>query len=155
MNHSQLVSPVGTYWISNSPVGINYIGKDFSSPQSNKSNTWLPKVKNQLEDYFNGHLDSFSIEFDLQGTEFQKKVWQALLNVPYAQTRTYQWVANQIGRPSAVRAVANAIGKNPISIVIPCHRIIGANGKLTGYAGGIETKAWLLHHEEKHSKGFG
>lgn len=151
MKHSQLESPAGTYRISTSALGIKYIGKELLLPQGNKPDKWAFEVTKQLEDYFNGDLDRFDIDLDLEGTEFQLKVWQALSNVPYGQTRSYQWVANQIGRPSAVRAVANAIGKNPISIVVPCHRIIGSNGKLTGYAGGLKTKAWLLNHEQHHA----
>ena len=82
-----------------------------------------------------------------EGTEFQKKVWSELLNIPYGKTATYQQMANTLGDPKVIRAAASANGKNPISIVIPCHRVIGSDGSLTGYAGGLHRKKWLLEHE--------
>lgn len=98
----------------------------------------------QLGQYFSGLRQQFNLPLAAQGTEFQQKVWRALIEIPYGQTCSYQELANAIGNPKAVRAVGLANGKNPISIVVPCHRVIGKNGKLTGYAGGVERKEQLL-----------
>lgn len=106
------------------------------------------RVTQQLRAYLGGKLDAIdSIQVDPGGTAFQQKVWEALRTIPPGTTRTYRDVAEQIGRPSAWRAVGRANALNPISIVLPCHRLIGANGALTGYAGGLERKHWLLRHE--------
>ena len=107
-------------------------------------NPILVRAAQQLEEYFAGTRHRFELELDFAGTEFQKKVWQALLTIPFGQTRSYSQIAEQIGHPSAVRAVGAANGKNPISIVAPCHRVIGASGKLTGFAGGLAAKERLL-----------
>lgn len=105
-------------------------------------------VTQQLRAYLGGELDAIdSIQVDPGGTAFQQKVWEALRTIPSGTTRTYRDVAEQIGRPNAWRAVGRANALNPISIVLPCHRLIGANGALTGYAGGLERKHWLLRHE--------
>ena len=105
-------------------------------------------VTQQLRAYLGGKLDAIdSVQVDPGGTAFQQKVWEALRTIPPGTTRTYRDVAEQIGRPSAWRAVGRANALNPISIVLPCHRLIGANGALTGYAGGLERKHWLLRHE--------
>lgn len=104
----------------------------------------LMKTARQLEEYFAGTRNAFDLELDFAGTEFQKKVWAALLTIPFGETRTYSQIAEQIGHPSAVRAVGAANGRNPISIIAPCHRVIGASGKLTGFAGGLEAKERLL-----------
>lgn len=101
----------------------------------------------QLEQYFVGERQQFSVPLAATGTEFQQKVWQALTQIPYGQVCSYQDLANVINNPKAVRAVGMANGKNPISIIVPCHRVIGKNGKLTGYAGGLDSKQWLLEHE--------
>lgn len=102
---------------------------------------------NQLDDYFKGDRDQFTFRYTFEGTDFQKKVWKALTSIPYAETGTYKDIAVSIGNDKAVRAVGSANGKNKLSIVVPCHRIIGSNGKLTGYAGGLWRKEWLLKHE--------
>lgn len=107
----------------------------------------LARVEQQLEEYFAGTRNRFELELDFSGTDFQKKVWHALLTIPYGETRSYSDIAVQIGNASAVRAVGAANGRNPISIVAPCHRVIGASGKLTGFAGGLEAKALLLELE--------
>ncbi|PMW97016.1 cysteine methyltransferase [Pseudomonas sp. FW215-R2] len=107
-------------------------------------NPVLMKTAQQLEEYFAGTRSAFDLDLDFAGTEFQKKVWAALLTIPFGETRTYSQIARQIGHPSAVRAVGAANGKNPISIIAPCHRVIGASGKLTGFAGGLEAKERLL-----------
>ncbi len=107
----------------------------------------LTEAQQQLQQYFTGTRQQFSLPFELHGTEFQKQVWCALTKIPFGYTASYQDLAIAIGRPKAVRAVGATNGKNPLSIVIPCHRVIGANGKLTGYAGGIERKQQLLELE--------
>jgi methylated-DNA-[protein]-cysteine S-methyltransferase len=107
----------------------------------------LVEAERQLNEYFAGTRTAFDLTLDFAGTSFQRKVWHALLTIPFGQTRSYGQIAEQIGRPSAVRAVGAANGRNPISIVAPCHRVIGATGKLTGFAGGLETKAYLLDLE--------
>ena len=107
-------------------------------------NPILVRTAAQLREYFSGSRDRFELELDFAGTQFQKKVWAALLTIPFGETRSYSQIAEQIGNPSAVRAVGAANGKNPISIVAPCHRVIGASGKLTGFAGGLEAKERLL-----------
>lgn len=101
----------------------------------------------QLEAYFKGERKDFSISYIVEGTDFQKTVWNALTSIPYAETGSYKDIAVSIGNEKAIRAVGSANGKNKLTIVIPCHRIIGSNGKLTGYAGGLWRKEWLLEHE--------
>ena len=106
-------------------------------------------VYTQLTEYFGGRRQSFDFPYRLQGTEFQKKVWTALCNIPYGETRTYKEIAQAVGNPQASRAVGMANNKNPISIAVPCHRVIGSNGKLVGYAGGLDVKKALLELESK------
>lgn len=107
----------------------------------------------QLIEYFNGKRTSFDLPVELRGTEFQKSVWKQLEKIPFGKTISYKELAIQIGNPLSVRAVGAANGKNPVSIIIPCHRVIGSNGSLTGYGGGIERKEWLLEHEQKLASG--
>jgi len=107
----------------------------------------LAKTEQQLQEYFAGKRKAFNLPLDMRGTQFQKNVWEALLAIPFGQTRSYGELAKQLGTPLASRAVGAANGRNPISIVVPCHRVIGASGKLTGFAGGLETKARLLSLE--------
>jgi methylated-DNA-[protein]-cysteine S-methyltransferase len=107
----------------------------------------LVETERQLAEYFAGRRKAFDLTLDFAGTEFQKKVWRALLTIPFGETRTYAQIAKQVGDPKAVRAVGAANGRNPISIVAPCHRVIGSNGKLTGFAGGLDVKAQLLRLE--------
>lgn len=104
----------------------------------------LIETERQLSEYFTGARRCFELPLDFVGTEFQKKVWQALVAIPFGETRSYSQIAQEIGHPLAVRAVGAANGRNPLSIVAPCHRVIGANGKLTGFAGGLDIKAFLL-----------
>jgi methylated-DNA-[protein]-cysteine S-methyltransferase len=105
----------------------------------------------QLSAYFAGELTDFDIELDLRGTNFQQRVWNALLTIPYGETRSYGEIAEQIGVPGAARAVGLANGHNPIAIVVPCHRVIGASGSLTGYGGGLDRKRTLLELEKKRA----
>ena len=115
--------------------------------QKQENHSFLNKVENQLKEYFHGDRREFDLNYTLIGTEFQKKCWKALSKIPYGKTISYSKQAEMIGKPLAVRAVANANRLNPIAIVIPCHRVIGKNGKLTGYAGGIDKKEFLLKLE--------
>ncbi|WP_051508703.1 methylated-DNA--[protein]-cysteine S-methyltransferase [Sporosarcina sp. D27] len=107
---------------------------------------------NELDEYFNGMRKEFTVPYTNEGTEFRRNVWQALTEIPYAQTASYRDIACSIGNEKAVRAVGTANGKNKLSIIIPCHRIIGSNGTLTGYAGGLWRKEWLLAHEQKYKQ---
>lgn len=108
-------------------------------------------AKSQLDEYFAGRRYAFNIPLLPTGTDFQEKVWNALLSIPFGNVLSYGAIADIIGMPKAVRAVANAIGSNALSIIVPCHRVIGNDGTLTGYGGGIETKRYLLNHENKYS----
>ena len=110
-------------------------------------NKFIKQAEEQLKAYFSGRLKKFTVKLDFKGTDFQKSVWAALLTIPFGETRSYGEIARQIGRPEASRAVGAANGRNPISIIAPCHRVLGSNGHLTGFAGGLETKAHLLKHE--------
>jgi methylated-DNA-[protein]-cysteine S-methyltransferase len=108
----------------------------------------LLETEKQLSEYFAAKRQSFDLPLDFSGTDFQKQVWQALLQIPFGETRSYKDIALQIGNLKAVRAVGAANGKNPISIIVPCHRVVGANGKLVGFAGGLDNKDILLKLEK-------
>lgn len=114
----------------------------------NTQHTILLETQKQLNEYFAGQRQVFNLPLDFEGTEFQQKVWQALLTIPFGETRSYKQIAEQIGNVKAVRAVGAANGKNPISIIAPCHRVVGANGKLVGFAGGLDNKDILLKIEK-------
>jgi AraC family transcriptional regulator, regulatory protein of adaptative response / methylated-DNA-[protein]-cysteine methyltransferase len=120
-------------------------------PLESGENKHLTSLIKQLEEYFTGSRKDFSIPLVTPGTDFQNEVWTGLQKIPYGDTRSYQEQAKALNRPDSVRAVANANGMNRISIIIPCHRVIGSNGKLTGYGGGLKRKKWLLDHERKYS----
>lgn len=106
----------------------------------------------QLHEYFNGNRHDFDLKLNPQGTDFQKTVWEALLNIPFGKTTSYLELSKHLGDVKAIRAVANANAKNPLWIVIPCHRVIGSDGSLTGYAGGLHRKQWLLEHESPYKQ---
>jgi len=108
----------------------------------------LVTAERQLGEYFAGKRKAFSVDLDMQGTRFQKNVWEALLAIPFGETRSYGQLAKQLGNPRATRAVGAANGRNPVSIIVPCHRVIGSSGKLTGFAGGLDAKAHLLSLEK-------
>lgn len=107
----------------------------------------LERAAGELREYFAGRLQAFSTPIAMSGTPFQEAVWRGLLTIPFGERRSYGWLAERIGRPGASRAVGAANGCNPVGIVVPCHRVIGADGSLTGYGGGLEAKRWLLEHE--------
>lgn len=150
----------------NSPIGYLEITSDETSLISisfvtEEKNTKLDepliltKTIQQLYEYFAGTRKEFDLEIHPSGTEFQQKVWQEVKKIPFGETTSYLSIAVKTGSPKNTRAVGLANGKNPIPIVIPCHRIVGKNGKLTGYAGGLDKKKWLILHELKHSKSKG
>ncbi len=114
-------------------------------------NKHINNLRTQLEEYFNGIRKVFTIPLIPQGTEFQKKVWSELINIPFGSTRSYLKQASELKKSESVRAVAGANGRNPICILVPCHRVIGTNGNLTGYSGGLHRKKWLLDHEKRFS----
>jgi len=109
----------------------------------------------QLDAYFAGDRTSFDLPLDLQGTPFQQDAWRALAEIPFGETRSYAQQAARLGRPRAFRAVGAANGRNPVSIVLPCHRVVGSDGSLTGFGGGVETKRWLLEHERAVAQRYG
>lgn len=157
-----MISPVGELTLVASERGLAAILWENDNPQrvplgplaEDPQHPVLLEAERQLTDYFAGKRKSFSLKLDFAGTEFQKRVWEALLTIPFGETRSYAQIAQQIGNPKAVRAVGAANGKNPISIVAPCHRVIGSSGKLTGFAGGLEAKALLLSLESVEGKLF-
>jgi methylated-DNA-[protein]-cysteine S-methyltransferase len=116
----------------------------FANAAAETGHTVLMQAQRELEEYFSGSRRRFTVKLDLAGTEFQKKVWNALRTIPFGETRSYGDIAAQIDSRNAVRAVGAANGRNPIPIIVPCHRVIGADGTLTGFAGGLRLKAWLL-----------
>jgi methylated-DNA-[protein]-cysteine S-methyltransferase len=118
-----------------------------------KENRWTRLARQQLMEYFEGTRQQFELPLNYQGTVFQNQVWQALTEIPFGETRSYQDIAIQINNPKAVRAIGGANNRNEIAIIIPCHRVIGKNGSLIGYEGGLEKKAWLLAHENKNKIG--
>jgi methylated-DNA-[protein]-cysteine S-methyltransferase len=134
---------VAVLWEQDDPLRVR-LGEAAVRP----SHPILDRAEEELNRYFAGTLTQFSVPIDLRGTPFQVQVWEALLAIPFGQTRTYGELAKQLGNPQASRAVGAANGKNPISIIVPCHRVIGSTGKLTGFAGGLETKAQLLDLEK-------
>jgi len=122
--------------------------------EKNDSNVWMNQAANELRAYFAGVLRVFCVTLDMQGTDFQLSVWNQLLKIPYGETRSYGQVAEAVGRPKAVRAVGAANGSNPVAIVVPCHRVIGSGGKLTGYGGGLPLKKKLLELEGAWTMGL-
>lgn len=117
-----------------------------------QSDEVLKKARNQLDEYLNGNRKEFDIPLLVTGTDFQRRVWKVLMRVPYGATSTYGQIAQDIGSPRAVRAVGSALGANPISIILPCHRVVGGNGGLTGYGGGLSRKKWLLRLEQADTR---
>jgi len=141
-------SPLGILHITfNDQAVTSILFTDEKTELSLPDHPLFAEVTRQLHAYFEGKLRDFNLPLQAEGTEFQKKVWNALQDIPYGQTVSYLDIATAIGNPKAVRAVGLANGKNPIAIVVPCHRVIGANGKLIGYGGGLWRKEWLLRHE--------
>lgn len=152
VSFKKIASPVGTLTLAASEKGLVAILWENDDPRrvrldmetENADHPILIAAEQQLADYFAGRQTHFDLPLDFRGTDFQQQVWAALLTIPFGETRSYADIARAIGRPTACRAVGAANGKNPISIVAPCHRVIGANGTLTGFAGGMKAKEYLL-----------
>lgn len=154
MKHRTIDSPVGQLTLVVDGDGVlcalytdgqkHFPGED---ALGERDDTVAQEAVDQLGEYFAGRRTGFDLPLAPRGTAFQKQVWEALAAIPAGQTRSYGEVARDLGRPGASRAVGAATGRNPISIVVPCHRLVGASGALTGYAGGVERKRWLLGHE--------
>ncbi|MBT7121600.1 MAG: methylated-DNA--[protein]-cysteine S-methyltransferase, partial [Clostridia bacterium] len=148
MNTGYYDSPIGTLEIVTTDKGLEkmeFVQKQ--SGENGKDSPLMREVKAQLKQYFNGERRVFDLPLNLVGTPFQRTVWQALCTIPFGQTRSYGQLAATVGNAKASRAVGGANNRNKIAIVVPCHRVIGANGNLTGYAGGLDKKEWLLAHE--------
>ena len=155
--HQRLIcTPIGTLRLVASAgalVGVYFSDHRVASPASYpeaSAHALLDQAAAELREYFGGTRRSFTTPLEPRGTEFQRAVWAALADIEFAGTRSYGQLAAAIGRPRAVRAVGAANGRNPLSLFLPCHRVIGSNGTLTGYAGGLERKRWLLAHELSH-----
>jgi methylated-DNA-[protein]-cysteine S-methyltransferase len=150
-------SPVGQLKLVASDAGLAAILWQDDDPKrvrlgplvEDEDHPILRETARQLAAYFNGALTRFTVPLDFRGTDFQRKVWAALLTIPFGETRSYSAIARAIGRPTASRAVGAANGRNPISIIAPCHRVIGANGAMTGFAGGLAVKERLLEIERR------
>lgn len=150
-----MASPVGALTLVASGDGLVAILWENDDPKrvrlprrvAGERNPILLETERQLHDYFAGARRSFDLPLDFRGTPFQRRVWAELLKIPFGETRFYGEIAHALGAPRAARAVGAANGRNPISIVAPCHRVVGASGALTGFAGGLEAKAYLLRHE--------
>jgi methylated-DNA-[protein]-cysteine S-methyltransferase len=162
--YHMMSSPVGLLFLARTDRGLRYL--QFMERKSLKrmiaarsdvapDATWEPSlldlkdVVEQLDAYFNGMLQEFDVPLDAIGSDFQKKVWNALRQIPFGETRSYGQIAKTIRQPKASRAVGLANNQNPIAIIVPCHRVIGANGSMTGYGGGLPRKRWLLEHESR------
>jgi methylated-DNA-[protein]-cysteine S-methyltransferase len=140
-------SPVGTLEIDASERGISSLYFLDKTIAATRPAGPLKACFAQLKEYFEGNRRLFSLDIDLQGTDFQKKVWNELLKIPFGETISYRELSRRVGDVKAIRAVGSANGRNPVSIIVPCHRVIGSNGKLTGYGGGLWRKRWLLEFE--------
>ncbi|PZF71136.1 cysteine methyltransferase [Taibaiella soli] len=158
LTYKDMPSPVGCLRLIASEAGLtavlwegeNYQRTKLIDPERDDNNSILLQTEQQLDGYFRKERVEFDLPLDFKGTEFQVKVWQALLEIPYGATKTYGELARLLGDLKAVRAVGGALNKNPISIIVPCHRIVGTSGKLVGFAGGLENKAMLLELESGH-----
>lgn len=152
VEHLEMTSPCGKLTLLASKKGLSGIYypdclERTQLPRLNERSTVLKKTREQLEEFFAGERLTFSVPLDVKGSAFQRAVWRALEGIPFGQTATYGELARELNQEGASRAVGLANGANPVSIILPCHRVVGANGKLTGYAGGLERKTWLLDHE--------
>ena len=151
MQYAVMDSPMGPLTVASTEKGIASIHFGNSVPEGTVTDASANhQTVEQLTEYFEGKRTRFELQLDVEGTPFQKAVWSELLRIPYGETRTYGDIAKAIGRPGAARAVGMANHDNPIAVVIPCHRVVGRDGSLTGYAGGIRLKAQLLSIECRH-----
>jgi len=145
-------SPIGTIRINFTEKGINGLYFEDEDKTSEPELFSMDYIR-QLDAYFHGNLKQFNIPLDLSGSDFQMRVWKELRNIPYGKTISYMDLAKRLGNPKSIRAAAHANGQNPVSIIVPCHRVIGSDGSLTGYAGGLWRKKWLLKHEMDQQQG--
>jgi methylated-DNA-[protein]-cysteine S-methyltransferase len=154
IHYRTIDSPIGPLALAGRGKVLTYLRMVDQTYEPDRTN-WVPDDRafpdavEQLEAYFAGERTDFDLELSLAGSEFQRRVWQALLTIPYGETRSYGEIAEQIGASGAARAVGLANGRNPIAIIVPCHRVIGASGSLTGYGGGLERKQSLLELERR------
>jgi methylated-DNA-[protein]-cysteine S-methyltransferase len=161
--YARMMSPVGELTIiasDNGLAGVLWEGEELPAGRTgaaaeDPTHPVVAAATRQLQEYFDGRRTTFDLPLDATGTPFQLKVWEALRTIPFGETRSYAEIARQIGRPRAVRAVGAANGRNPVSIVTPCHRVIGSTGSLTGFAAGLDTKARLLAFEGARLPGIG
>lgn len=147
METAFIESPLGITKIVGDEHGISVISILSEGKITAKIPKQLRECVSQLQEYFNGQRNQFDFKLNPQGTDFQQRVWQELLNIPFGKTMSYLDLSKKLGDVKAIRAVASANGRNPLWIVVPCHRVIGTDGSLTGYAGGLWRKKWLLEHE--------
>ncbi|HLU81331.1 MAG TPA: methylated-DNA--[protein]-cysteine S-methyltransferase [Flavobacteriaceae bacterium] len=147
-----LKTPLGTVCIEGNENGISKISVIEAALENTKPTTELAEAVQQLTEYFEGNRRIFDFKINPQGTDFQKRVWKELLKIPFGKTISYLDLARALGDEKKIRAAASANGKNPLWIVVPCHRVIGSDGSLVGYAGGLWRKKWLLEHEQDHKQ---
>lgn len=161
MRNELVVADESTYFVYNTPLGRLTIASNGSAithvlfgehqlAGERRATALTNLASNQLQEFLAGRRKEFDLPLEPEGTDFQKQVWSALRKIPYGQTRSYAQLAQSIGSPKAARAVGMANNRNPICIIVPCHRVVGANGKLVGYAAGFHIKKWLLELESKH-----
>jgi len=153
METTYIKTPLGITKIIGDENGISVISVSDDGQVSIKIPVVLLEAVSQLKDYFEGKRSDFTFKLNPSGTEFQQKVWKGLLEIPFGKTMSYMELSKKLGDVKAIRAVASANGKNPLWIVVPCHRVIGTDGSLTGYAGGLWRKKWLLEHENPTAQG--
>jgi methylated-DNA-[protein]-cysteine S-methyltransferase len=157
VKYTYLDSPIGELLATRDDGGITGLDLPASrhprrvSPEWVRDDTAFDDIRTQLREYFAGERQDFDLPLNAGGSRFQSLVWDALIRIPYGETTSYGKLAVSIGHPDGPRAVGLANGQNPIPIIVPCHRVIGANGSLTGYGGGLDTKRWLLDHEARHA----
>ncbi|HST46788.1 methylated-DNA--[protein]-cysteine S-methyltransferase [Jatrophihabitans sp.] len=151
MIHSYVDSPLGPLLLTGDGEALTGLYTDqhgrLPTDLGHRADEEFAQARTQLQEYFAGERDTFDLPLNPRGTAFQQSVWQALREIRYGTTMSYREVAEEIGNPKAVRAVGSANSRNPISIIVPCHRVVGSDGKLVGYAGGFSAKRWLLDHE--------
>ncbi|MBC7362367.1 MAG: methylated-DNA--[protein]-cysteine S-methyltransferase [Candidatus Aminicenantes bacterium] len=156
-------SPIGIIELKGDEKGLQSCSfvKKKKEAEKSEMKSWLENTPEslkeawqQLDEYFKGQRQSFSVKLNLSGTEFQKKVWQELQKIPFGQTKSYREIAEACGHPGAFRAVGGANYRNPVVIIVPCHRVIGADGSLTGFGAGLWRKKWLLEHEKKYGSNY-
>jgi methylated-DNA-[protein]-cysteine S-methyltransferase len=157
LSYKSIDSPVGNLKLVASDKGLVAVLWETENPRrvplenliENTQHPTLLRTEAELNEYFTGKRSAFNVPLDMRGTPFQKQVWDALLAIPFGETRTYGQLAIQLGNPKATRAVGAANGRNPVAIIVPCHRVVGFSGKLTGFAGGLDAKARLLRLENQ------